>query len=362
MKAQGRTLTGDVEPGAGQFFRSDHFPLAKAGVPAVSISDPEHYIGKDPAFAKKQRDDYTNNHYHQPSDEYSDSWDLTGAISDLKALATLGWQVAAAPKMPHYNPRRAVRRASSREVTRQDHAHGQPRQPRRHPRCPRAARGHCPPDAGAPGVERSRLAPPAGQVREPAGDGCVQASRRLQPDLAARPRCPCSRRCHVLVGQPRPGRRLGGRAVFDPGHRRHADDGACSEGRRHASLWRRGAVCRHDVAAQDGGRRATAARARPDDGAAVRRCTNHCRAGDRGTGAAGAGARRDDRLRADGRWRTGVRRGRGDQGDRAARADGRRRAGRRGEDDRVACRGPSSHPRCTRRRWPTDCLPCVPAT
>jgi hypothetical protein len=73
-------------------------------VPAVSISGPEHYIGKDPAFAKKQRDDYTNNRYHQPSDEYSDSWDLAGAISDLKALATLGWQVAAAQHMPRYNP------------------------------------------------------------------------------------------------------------------------------------------------------------------------------------------------------------------------------------------------------------------
>jgi Zn-dependent M28 family amino/carboxypeptidase len=104
LKAEGRTLTGDVEPGAGHFFRSDHFPLAKVGVPAVSISDPAHYIGKDPAFAKKQRDDYTNNRYHQPSDEYSDSWDLAGAISDLKTLATLGWRVAAAPQMPRYNP------------------------------------------------------------------------------------------------------------------------------------------------------------------------------------------------------------------------------------------------------------------
>jgi Zn-dependent M28 family amino/carboxypeptidase len=104
VKAQGRTLTGDVEPGAGHFYRSDHFPLAKAGVPAVSIGDPEHYIGKDPAFAKQQRDDYTNNRYHQPSDEYSDSWDLAGAISDLQALATLGWQVASAPGMPRYNP------------------------------------------------------------------------------------------------------------------------------------------------------------------------------------------------------------------------------------------------------------------
>jgi Zn-dependent M28 family amino/carboxypeptidase len=103
VKSRGREVTGDNEPGAGHFFRSDHFPLAKVGVPAVSIADPEHFIGKDPAFARERRDDYTNHRYHQPSDEYSDTWDLGGAIEDLKALAVLGWRVAAAPGMPAYH-------------------------------------------------------------------------------------------------------------------------------------------------------------------------------------------------------------------------------------------------------------------
>jgi Zn-dependent M28 family amino/carboxypeptidase len=103
VKGRGREITGDNNPGAGLFFRSDHFPLAKVGVPAVSLGEPEHFIGKDPAFAKQQRDDYTNNRYHQPTDEYSDTWDLGGAIEDLKALAILGWRVAASPAMPAYN-------------------------------------------------------------------------------------------------------------------------------------------------------------------------------------------------------------------------------------------------------------------
>jgi Zn-dependent M28 family amino/carboxypeptidase len=103
VKGRGREVTGDNEPGAGHFFRSDHFPLAKVGVPAVSIADPAHFIGKDPAFAKQQRDDYTTHRYHQPSDEYSDAWDLGGAIEDLKALAVLGWRVAAAPALPAYH-------------------------------------------------------------------------------------------------------------------------------------------------------------------------------------------------------------------------------------------------------------------
>jgi Zn-dependent M28 family amino/carboxypeptidase len=103
VKGRGREVTGDNNPGAGLFFRSDHFPLAKVGVPAVSLGEPEHFVGKDPAFAKRQRDDYTNNRYHQPTDEYSETWDLGGAIDDLKALALLGWQVAASPAMPAYN-------------------------------------------------------------------------------------------------------------------------------------------------------------------------------------------------------------------------------------------------------------------
>ena len=77
--------------------------VASGGVPAVSLGEPEHFIGKDPSFAKQQRDDYTNNRYHQPTDEYSDTWDLGGAIEDMKALALLGWRVAAAPAMPAYN-------------------------------------------------------------------------------------------------------------------------------------------------------------------------------------------------------------------------------------------------------------------
>ena len=58
LDRQQRTLGIDTAPGAGYFFRSDHFPFAKVGVPAVSISEPNEFIGKDPGFARKQHDDY----------------------------------------------------------------------------------------------------------------------------------------------------------------------------------------------------------------------------------------------------------------------------------------------------------------
>jgi Zn-dependent M28 family amino/carboxypeptidase len=104
LDRQKRTLGVDTSPGAGYFFRSDHFPFAKVGVPAVSISEPNEFIGKDPQFAKKQHQDYRNRKYHQPIDEYDPAWDLSGAIADLTALARLGWSVAMAPGMPAYHP------------------------------------------------------------------------------------------------------------------------------------------------------------------------------------------------------------------------------------------------------------------
>jgi Zn-dependent M28 family amino/carboxypeptidase len=104
IEAQGRQPGVDASPGAGYFFRSDHFPLAKAGVPAISLSEPEEFVGRDAAFAKKAHDDYTNHRYHQPSDEYDPHWDLSGALADLTLLAELGWRVAASTMIPSYVP------------------------------------------------------------------------------------------------------------------------------------------------------------------------------------------------------------------------------------------------------------------
>ena len=63
-----------------------------------------YYFGKDPTFAKKLRDSYTEKDYHQPSDEIRADWDYGGAVDDMRFLAELGWRVANAPDMPAYNP------------------------------------------------------------------------------------------------------------------------------------------------------------------------------------------------------------------------------------------------------------------
>jgi Zn-dependent M28 family amino/carboxypeptidase len=100
---QERMVGRDPEPGRGYFFRSDHFPLVKAGIPAVSVGESTQFAGKDPGFAKKMRDEYNEKDYHQPSDEFKANWDYSGAVQDLRLLAEMGWRVANDPTMPAYH-------------------------------------------------------------------------------------------------------------------------------------------------------------------------------------------------------------------------------------------------------------------
>jgi Zn-dependent M28 family amino/carboxypeptidase len=102
-KSRSRTIGGDREPGRGYFFRSDHFPLVKMGIPAVSISEPAEFTGPNAAAVKKRRNAFNDTDYHQPGDEIKPFWDYTGGVEDLKLLAELGWRIANDPTMPAYN-------------------------------------------------------------------------------------------------------------------------------------------------------------------------------------------------------------------------------------------------------------------
>ena len=102
LKDRGRTLGKDQHPERGYFFRSDHFPFAKAGVPALSLSEPQQFTGANAAELKKKQEEYNGKDYHQPSDEYDPAWDFSGGVNDMRVLAQLGWRVANG-EMPKYN-------------------------------------------------------------------------------------------------------------------------------------------------------------------------------------------------------------------------------------------------------------------
>src|SRR5438876_4494099 len=93
----------DARPEAGHFYRSDHFSLARVGIPAFSINEGVKYKGHDAAWGIQQNRDYTQSHYHQPSDEYHPDMDFTGDSAMARFGFALGWGAASMPKLVTWN-------------------------------------------------------------------------------------------------------------------------------------------------------------------------------------------------------------------------------------------------------------------
>jgi Zn-dependent M28 family amino/carboxypeptidase len=89
----------DSRPSAGHYYRSDHFSLARVGIPAFSINEGLKYKGHDQAWGARQADEYTEKHYHQPSDEYDPNMDFTGDAVMTRFGFAIGWQAANQNKM-----------------------------------------------------------------------------------------------------------------------------------------------------------------------------------------------------------------------------------------------------------------------
>jgi len=99
---QGRTLKSDTLPDRGYFYRSDQFSLAKVGVPAAYLKHGLDFINRPEGWGKKQQEQWEATHYHQPSDELTDDWDLSGAVEDVQLCFYLGYQLAQALAMPEW--------------------------------------------------------------------------------------------------------------------------------------------------------------------------------------------------------------------------------------------------------------------
>ena len=90
-KAFDLELLPDPTPGAGHYYRSDHFSLARVGIPAFSVDQGELFEGHDEAWGHAQFEDYVAHHYHQPSDEYRAEWDFRGNAKLARFGFVLGW-------------------------------------------------------------------------------------------------------------------------------------------------------------------------------------------------------------------------------------------------------------------------------
>lgn len=103
LAAQGRTLTPDRNPERGGFYRSDHFPFARAGVPAL-FPGGGTVVGSTRDAADSAEREWIERRYHKPQDEYDPAWDLSGALLDIAAVRDVMARVAASPAWPQWNP------------------------------------------------------------------------------------------------------------------------------------------------------------------------------------------------------------------------------------------------------------------
>jgi Zn-dependent M28 family amino/carboxypeptidase len=103
LDAQNLVLRLEPSPQAGYYYRSDHFSLAKQGVPMLYPKLGEDLINGGTAAGHAAAEAYRRNRYHQPSDEYDPSWDWTGAIHELNVYYLIGRELATTADWPNWN-------------------------------------------------------------------------------------------------------------------------------------------------------------------------------------------------------------------------------------------------------------------
>jgi len=102
--AQGRVVKGDPMPEKGSYFRSDHFPFARKGVPSIHAGGGVDFVGQPAEYGTRVLQDYIRNDYHKPSDKVRPDWDLSGAVEDLTLYLRAGYQIASATAWPEWKP------------------------------------------------------------------------------------------------------------------------------------------------------------------------------------------------------------------------------------------------------------------
>ncbi|MCC6069575.1 M28 family metallopeptidase [Massilia sp. GCM10020059] len=93
----------DPKPEAGYFFRSDHFPFAKRGVPALSFGSGNDWVEGGVKAGEAAEAEYTEKAYHQPADEFDPKWTFTGMARDLEVLYSLGADLANSKTWPNWS-------------------------------------------------------------------------------------------------------------------------------------------------------------------------------------------------------------------------------------------------------------------
>jgi Zn-dependent M28 family amino/carboxypeptidase len=102
--AQGRVVRPEEFPERGSFYRSDHFNLAKQGIPVLYASGGVDLVNGGPERGKALQADYIANRYHKPDDEFDPAWDYAGQRQDLMLYYQVGRSLAETSQWPRWRP------------------------------------------------------------------------------------------------------------------------------------------------------------------------------------------------------------------------------------------------------------------
>ncbi|HEV3411182.1 MAG TPA: M28 family metallopeptidase [Puia sp.] len=117
-KKNGRYVAPEDHPEAGHYFRSDHFNFARAGVPSLTADGGVDDLTRGITYGKMKHDEYTDQRYHQPSDQIDSTWDLTGGLQDVELVYAIGQRLANSRAWPDWKTGsefKAIREKSAAE-------------------------------------------------------------------------------------------------------------------------------------------------------------------------------------------------------------------------------------------------------
>lgn len=95
---QGVKVKADPHPDRGYFYRSDHFELAKKGIPAIFPNAGTEFVDKPDDYGATV-DSLQDTNYHTVHDEINEYWDLSGMVRDVRLFFNAGYRIVNADKM-----------------------------------------------------------------------------------------------------------------------------------------------------------------------------------------------------------------------------------------------------------------------
>lgn len=100
---QDRTLTAEQTPERGYYYRSDHFSLAKKGVPALSAGGGSVWLNDEEKVIGDRVKAQVAKCYHQICDEYNEAWGWSSLVQELQLFFETGYLMANDGKWPNWN-------------------------------------------------------------------------------------------------------------------------------------------------------------------------------------------------------------------------------------------------------------------